>query len=125
MPSNLEGELGQIAAVARAGGWRAAHRRLDRWTADTRALLDDAQRILRPNRAPIEARNQLRALLEAYQVKAGRLGRIEDAELERVFSQAHQALHTAPTDVALAAQLVRRYQELLNATRPAAEKALR
>ncbi|MBV9415138.1 MAG: hypothetical protein JO363_09190, partial [Solirubrobacterales bacterium] len=69
LPSNLEGELGQIAAVARAGGWRDAHRRLHQWTADTRALLDDAQRILRANRAPIEARNQLRALLEAYQVK--------------------------------------------------------
>lgn len=125
LPHNLGDELGQIAAVARAGGWRDAHRRLDRWTTETRARLDDAQRILRANRAPIEARNQLRALLEAYQVKAGRLGRIEDAELERIFSQAHQALYTAPTDVALAAQLVRRYQELLNAGRPAAEEAVR
>ncbi len=75
----------------------------------------------RANRAPIEARNQLRALLEAYQVKAGRLGAVEDPELARIFAQAHQALYTAPTDLALVAQLVRRYQEILSAARPAPE----
>lgn len=118
---DLDGELRQIAALAGSGDWRAARRRLDRWAADTRRQLDEAERILRANRAPIEARNQFRALLEAYQVKAGRVGRIEDAELERTFDQAHRALFTAPTDLRLAAQLVRRYQELLNAGRPAPE----
>lgn len=34
--------------------------------------------------------------------------------LERTFAQAHHALYTAPTDLAAAAQLVRRYQERLN-----------
>jgi ABC-type transporter Mla subunit MlaD len=73
------------------------------------------------NRAPIESRNQLRSLLEAYQVKASRLGTVEDPELERTFAQAHQALYTAPTDLALVAQLVRRYQERLSAAQPARE----
>jgi hypothetical protein len=111
--------------LARSGGWREAHRRLERWTSDTRALLADAEEALRANRAPIEARNQLRALLEAYQVKAARLGRIENSELERIFAEAQQALYTAPTDLALAAQLVRRYQELLNGARPALKDAVR
>ena len=115
---NLDGELDQIAALAHSGAWREARRRLDQWTGHSGALLDDAQRILRANRAPIEARNQLRALLEAYQVKAGRIGAIEDPELERIFAQAHQALYTAPTDLSLVAQLVRRYQEILSAARP-------
>ena len=113
---DLDGELRRIAALARSGSWREARRQLDEWTADARTRLDEAQRILRANRAPIEARNQLRALLEAYQVKAARVGRIEDAELERTAAQAHQSLYTAPTDLESAAQLVRRYQELLNAS---------
>jgi prefoldin subunit 5 len=118
---DLGTELDEIAALARSGAWRDARRRLDRWTTDIRALLDDAQRILRANRAPIEARNQLRSLLEAYQVKARRLGAIEDPELERIFTQAHEALYTAPTDLARVSQLVRRYQELLSVPRPAGE----
>jgi hypothetical protein len=121
LSENFESDLDEIVALARSGAWRDARRRLDRWTADGRARLDEAQRILLANRAPIEARNQLRSLLEAYQVKAVRLGAVEDPELERVFAEAHQALYTAPTDLALVAQLVRRYQEILSAPRPEPE----
>jgi hypothetical protein len=121
LPEDFDSELDQIVALARSGAWRDARRRLDRWMADGRALLDDAQRILLANRAPIDARNQLRSLLEAYQVKAVRLGAVEDPEAERIFAEAHQALYTAPTDLALVAQLVRRYQEILSAPRPEPE----
>ncbi len=121
LPSEVGSGLHEVAALAGSGAWREARRRLESWNERTNALLDEAERILRANRAPIEARNQLRALLEAYQVKAGRLGAIEDPELERIGSQVHEVLYTAPTDLALAAQLVRRYQELLNTSRPAGE----
>ncbi len=77
--------------------------------------------MLRANRAPIDARNQLRALLDAYQVKASRLGVVEDPEIGRIFAQAHEALYTAPTDLALVAQLVRRYQQMLSAAEPVPE----
>ena len=60
------------------GAWRDARHKLDAWTSRTSALLDDARQVVRANRAPIEARNQFRALLEAYQVKARRLGIVED-----------------------------------------------
>ena len=113
-PRRLAAELDQIAALARAGAWRDARHRLDAWTSGTQALLEEARRTLRANRAPIEARNQFRALLEAYQVKAQRLGVVEDPELEQTFARAHEALYTAPTDLALVAQLVRRYQELIS-----------
>ena len=46
-------------------------------------------------------------------MKAQRLGVVEDPELEQIFSSAHEALYTAPTDLALVAQLIRRYQELI------------
>jgi len=121
LPGDLGAELDQIGALARSGAWREARRRLDRWTTRCRALLGDAEQILHANRAPIEARNQLRALLEAYQVKASRLGAVEDPELARIFAEAHQALYTAPTDLALVAPLVRRYQEMLRGERPEPE----
>jgi hypothetical protein len=109
----LGAELDEISSLARSGAWRDARHKLDAWTSRTEALLDEARRALRANRAPIEARNQFRALLEAYQVKAQRLRVVEDPELAEIFARAHEALYTAPTDLALVAQLVRRYQELI------------
>ncbi len=114
-------ELDRIERVARSGAWGEAHRRLEQWTHNTTALLEEAQRILRANRAPLEARSQLRGLLEAYRVKAARLHTIEDPELERIYAEARDALYTAPTDLARVAQLVRRYQEILSAAPPARE----
>ena len=114
-------ELDEIAALARSGAWRNARHKLDAWTSRTEALLDDARQVVRANRAPIEARNQFRALLEAYQVKARRLGVVEDPELEQTFARAHEALYAAPTDLALVAQLVRRYQELISSARATRE----
>jgi hypothetical protein len=116
LPDELGAQVDEIASLARAGAWRDARHKLDAWTSRTQALLDDARDALRADRAPIEARNQFRALLEAYQVKAQRLGVVEDPELEQVFARAHEALYTAPTDLALVAQLVRRYQELISST---------
>ena len=110
---DLGAELDEIAKLARSGAWRDARSKLDGWTSRTDALLSEARRSARANRAPVEARNQFRALLEAYQVKARRLGVVEDPELEQTFARAHEALYTAPTDLALVAQLVRRYQELI------------
>ena len=114
LPDHLAAELDEIASVARGGGWRDARHRLDAWTSRAEALLDEARAALRAGRAPIEARNQFRALLEAYQVKAQRFGVVEDPELEQIFARAHEALYTAPADLALVAQLVRRYQELIS-----------
>jgi hypothetical protein len=113
---DLDGQIARISALGAQGAWREARLELDRWTEGANAMLGDAQRILRANRAPIESRNQFRALLDAYQVKAKHLGMIEDPELSGIFEQAHEALYTAPTDLALVGQLVRRYQETLNGT---------
>ncbi len=110
----LASELDEIGSLARSGAWREARNKLDAWTSRTEALLDNARQAVRASRAPIEARNQFRALLEAYQVKAGRLGVVEDPELEQIFARTHEALYTAPTDLALVAQLIRRYQELIS-----------
>jgi hypothetical protein len=121
LPEQLDGELARVATLARHGAWRDARAALDGFTSRATALLVDAERIVAANRAPIEARNQFRSLLEAYKIKAARLGLVEDPWLEEIFTRAHDALYTAPTDLAEVAQLVRRYQEELGSTRPASE----
>jgi hypothetical protein len=121
LPDDPRLELGEIEQLARSGDCLDAQRRLGRWTSRTAARLDEAQRILRVNRAPLEARGQLRGLLEAYRVKAARMHAIEDPELERIYAEARDALYTAPTDLAQVAQLVRRYQEILGAAPPTRE----
>jgi len=114
-PDELGAELVEITEVSGGGDWREARRLLGNLTANATSLLDDAERTLAANRAPIEARNEFRALLEAYQVKAARLGMLEDARLAEIFSQVQEALYTAPTDLATAAQLIRSYQQALSA----------
>jgi hypothetical protein len=121
VPPELEAELTAIVDLAQRGAWTEARRALERWTAHTRAVLDDVVTSRDANRAPIEARDQFRALLEAYQVKAKRLGLLEDSELADLWARAHDALYTAPTDLAVAARLVRSYQESLTGVRPPRE----
>jgi hypothetical protein len=120
----LDTELTEIAELSHQGAWREARRSLADWTARTEALLDAARRALEASRAPIEARNQLRALLEAYQVKAKRLGVLEDPELAEIIGRAQQVLYTAPTDLSVAAQLVRSYQQALSHSRSTPEATL-
>jgi hypothetical protein len=114
MPEQLEARLADVRALADRGDWRSAQHRLEQVNDDARALLDEAQRVLKVNRAPIEARNQFRALLDAYQVKAASLGMVEDPDVAAIYAQARNALYTAPTDLSLVGQLVRRYQEAIS-----------
>jgi cell division septum initiation protein DivIVA len=118
-----ERELSEIAALAQQGAWSQARTELDAWTERVAVRHDEAERLLRASRAPIEARNQLRALLDAYQVKAKRLGLVEDAEVAAAYSRAQAALYNAPTDLNSAAQLVRAYQEAVNGS-PLSTEAL-
>jgi hypothetical protein len=118
---DLERELSEIADLADCGAWEEARHAMTRWTARANTLLDAARQAVAANRAPIEARNQFRALLEAYRVKAKRLGRLEDADLAGIFARAQDVLYTAPTNLAEAAQLVRSYQQALSVDQPTPE----
>ena len=115
--TDLAVELDAITERARTGAWREARRGLDEFNARIVAALDQGRRARDDCRAPLRDRNQLRALLETYQVKAKRLGRDQDLGVSEIFREAHAVLYTAPTDLAQAAQLVRRYQLALSPTR--------
>jgi DNA repair exonuclease SbcCD ATPase subunit len=114
--TDLAFELNAITELARTGAWRQARRALDEFNARIVVALDQGRRARDDCRAPLRDRNQLRALLEAYQVKAKRLGRDGDPGLSEIFGEAHNVLYTAPTELARAAQLVRRYQLTLTQT---------
>jgi uncharacterized protein YhaN len=117
-------ELEEIAALARSGAWSQARAQLDVWTERIDEGRDEIQRMLQASRAPIEARNQLRALLDAYQVKANRLGVVEEPEAADAYARAQAALYNAPTDLRAAAQLVRAYQEIVNGSSASSEALL-
>jgi hypothetical protein len=58
-------------------------------------------------------RDELRGLVDAYQIKAARLGAAEDSELSKLYDEAHELLWTAPCDLATAAAAVTHYQEAI------------
>jgi hypothetical protein len=118
----LEATLDEIAALAGAGAWREARVGLDAWMVGARAMLADGRRALCAHRAPLEARNRLRGMLDAYEVKASHLGLIEDRDLAEIFARARRELYTAPTDLALVDELVRRCQATLTGPAPPSDR---
>jgi hypothetical protein len=111
--ADAERGLAQIRGHADAGAWCEANGRLARWTAQATSALAQAHRVTAECRAPIEERNELRGRLDAYQGRARRLRLTEDAALAELVGCAEESLYTAPTDLARARDLVRRYQAAL------------
>jgi hypothetical protein len=105
--------LDRVNALAARSEWRAARHELREWTTTANALMANAQRVTAASRVPIDQRNELRGRLDAYRAKANRLGVLEDSTLSGLYEQAHQSLYTAPTDLAAATDLIRRYQQSL------------
>jgi hypothetical protein len=99
----LSSELDEIRGV---NDWREKRRRLDAWLARAEPIAAETARRLRANRAPIERRNELRGLLDAYRAKASDLGVIEHEGIAALLRAAHQELHTAPTALDRASRLV-------------------
>jgi hypothetical protein len=112
----LDAQLEGISQLAEQGRWREAAGALDGFGSYARELLESLRQATREYRAPIESRNQFRALLDAYRAKAAARGLIEDPQLAGLYDAAHDALYTAPTDLAAAGSLVRRYQARVNGT---------
>jgi chromosome segregation ATPase len=111
LPSGLADDLDRAIELARAGSWREADAALERLRRGAAEARDAALRVAAANRAPLAQRDELRRRLGAYQAKAQRLRMLEDPMVDALHARAHRVLHTAPTDLAEAAELVRRYQE--------------
>jgi hypothetical protein len=101
--------LARIRAQAGAGAWPAAARGLEQWGEEAEALHARATAVAAANRAPLERRNDLRGLLDAFRAKAAVLGLAEDPALTARYRSAREALYAYRCDVRRAETLVRDY----------------
>jgi cell division septum initiation protein DivIVA len=113
-------DLSAVELLATQGRWREADDALRLWSAGADDLLRAALECAAANRAPIEARNELRARLDGFRAMVRRLGLIEDLQLDAMYLQAKDALYTAPTDLVHAGMLVQTYRDAMprRATEP-------
>jgi hypothetical protein len=118
----LADELDAVVASSERGDWRGAAATLAIWTTRVEASLRATHECAAANRAPIEARNELRGRLDAYRGMAHVLGLLEDPEATERYERAHHALYNAPTDLDEADELVRCYQDALSTRRPEREE---
>jgi chromosome segregation ATPase len=111
--ATLRGRLQRLTARQGTTGWAALAKEadeLDRFAAST---LDAARTSVRAIAGLLDRRAELRGRLEAYQVKAARLGHSEDAELTRLHDDAHGILFTAPCDLPAATRALNRYRQAI------------
>jgi hypothetical protein len=111
--ATLRGRLQRLTARQGTTGWAALAKEadeLDRFAAST---LDAARTSVRAIAGLLDRRAELRGRLEAYQVKAARLGHSEDAELARLHDDAHGILFTAPCDLPAATRALNRYRQAI------------
>jgi hypothetical protein len=109
----LRTRLRQLRAGMDTSGWAALAKEadaLDRLAATTHHAVRTA---LRAITGLLDRRAELRGRLEAYQVKAARLGHSEDPDLTRLHDEAHRILFTAPCDLAGATRALNHYRQAI------------
>ncbi len=98
-PDGLASRLDSLFENAATAAWTQKRSLLDTWLNSARKLEAQLIRAGEANRAPLEARNELRGRLRAYTAKLAAMGRAEDLELAELVDQARSRLYTAPTDL--------------------------
>ena len=111
--AGLDVRLAALDKLKAAGRWARLAAELDTIEAEAAAAGQRYRDAQRAAAALLGRRDELRGLLDAYQIKAARLGAAEDSELSRLYDQAHELLWTAPCDLAAAAAAVTRYQQAI------------
>jgi hypothetical protein len=110
---DLDLRLATLGKLEAAGRWARLAAELDTIESEAAAARERYREAGRAAAAPLDRREELRGLLDAYQAKSIRLGAAEDTELGKLYAQAHDLLWTAPCDLATAAAAVTHYQEAI------------
>ena len=130
-PARLRARLEALAARRDDGDWTTLATEVDELNRDAAGTLDEARRTQRAFGGLLDRRGELRGRLEAYRVKAARLGHGEDLDLEKLHLAAQELLFTAPCDLPAATRALNSYQQALQereredrtrGSRPAAEE---
>jgi hypothetical protein len=83
-------------------------------SAASRAALERARTDLGLVTGLLDRREELRGRLQAYKVKAARLGHAEDADLAVLYEEARTVLWTSPCDLRKATVLLSGYQQAIS-----------
>ena len=110
----LEQWLGRLVTKFGAGTISPVRIGLTNWLDRVQSHTIDAQSRLVANRLPLDTRQELRGRLDALTAKALAKRQVEDPILADLAMQARQVLFTSPTDLDLAMELVRSYEQRLN-----------
>ena len=111
--AGLDVRLAALDKLRAAGRWARLAAELDIIEAEAAAAGQRYREAQRAAAALLGRRDELRGLLDAYQIKAARLGAAEDSELGKLYEDAHDVLWTAPCDLAAATDAVTRYQQAI------------
>jgi chromosome segregation ATPase len=111
--AGLDVRLAALDRLKAAGRWARLAAELDTIEAEAAAAGQRYRDAQRAAAALLGRRDELRGLLDSYQIKAARLGAAEDSELSKLYDEAHELLWTAPCDLAAAAAAVTRYQQAI------------
>lgn len=98
-PDGMAKRLDDLLANAATRAWTQKRSLLDAWLISARKLEAQLIRAGEANRAPLEARNELRGRFRAYTAKMAAMGRAEDMDLTELVDAARSQLYTAPTDI--------------------------
>ena len=112
--AELERWLERLVAKFESGIIPPVRVGLTNWLAKVRAYTTAAESALRANRLPLDTRQELRGRLDALTAKALAKRQAEDPVLADLTAQAREVLYTSPTDLNLAIDLVRKYEQQLN-----------
>ncbi|MFC6886786.1 MULTISPECIES: hypothetical protein [Actinomadura] len=96
--------------------WSGLAARLDDLERAAGAALERARADEGVIRGLLDRRDELRGRLDAYRVKAARLGLAEDAELTRLYEHARTLLWTSPCDLRKATVTLSGYQQAINSS---------
>ncbi len=100
-PDGLGVRLDQLFET-KGNTWSQQRTLLDAWLSTARKLETQLSSAVQANRAPIEARNELRGRLRAYTAKMAAMGLAEDLELVELADRARESLYSAPTELSTA-----------------------
>ncbi|TDE25101.1 hypothetical protein E1289_27070 [Actinomadura sp. 6K520] len=125
LPDRSASLAGRLAAVGRPGhgtGWHDLAARVEELDRAANDALARARETVGVIRGLLDRRAELRGRLEAYRVKAARLGHAEDAGLARIHDRVRELLWTSPCDLRQATVALSEYQRAVNARSKGAKR---
>ena len=116
--AHLRTKVAELRRERTGQSWTLLGRNLSALEKNSRVVLENAQKRVGQVRAPLDRRDELRGLLEAYRARAARHGVSETPALAAAHRLARDLLWSAPCDLAGAEAAVRHYQAAVGAALP-------